>query len=325
MKQQHSELNRLFEAQGGLATLAQMMALGMSWPSVQNRRDRGHLVSMAPGVFRAAGAPTNWLTEVAAAALFLGHRAVASKATAARLHGLPSFENDVTVEFSCVRESRGIGGRITVHSARQLDDVDRTTCLLPEWGLTPVPPPLRHLGVLRLIPVTTPCRTIIDLAHRLPVPALSRLVDSSISLRKVTHDQLVERVEWLRDSGVRGVRRMDQVLIDAGVESWLERKFLELLRAAGLPRPRCQVVFKNGSRTMARVDFLFDDTNVVVEVSGRRGHVTDAERQRDARRRNDLQQAGMIVLEFTTSDVVRDPYYVVQTIREALASAHRNS
>ncbi len=118
-----------------------------------------------------------------------------------------------------------------------------------------------------------------------------------------------------------GVRRMDQVLIDAGVESWLERKFLELIREAGLPRPRCQVVFREATRVVARVDFQFEGTRVVVEVSGRRGHVTDAERRKDARRRNDLQRASMTVIEFVTSDIVDEPQYVVRTLRHALRLA----
>ena len=50
---------------------------------------------------------------------------------------------------------------------------------------------------------------------------------------------------------------VQHALIDAGVESWLERRFLELIREAGLPRPECQVIFRDGSRTVARVDFLF--------------------------------------------------------------------
>lgn len=318
MKQLRSDLLAVMEAQGGLATAAQMFALGFSKNSIANLRNEGYLVSAAPCVYRAAGTPSSWLTELAAAALFLNGRAVVSKATAARLLGLPGFENDPTIEFSCVPESRGIGGRVTVHSARQLDPVDQGACRLPEWGSAPVPPRFQHLGLLRSVAVTTPCRTVIDLAERLSVPALARLVDSTISLRVTTQEQLLEGVERLRDSGVRGVRRMDQVLIDAGVESWLERKFLELLRESGLPRPVCQVVFQRNGRTLARVDFFFEEAKLVVEVSGRRGHVTDAERQKDARRRNELQEAGMVVLEFTTADVVRDPDYVVRTIRTAL-------
>lgn len=318
MKELRSDLLALMELQGGLATSAQMLTLGLTRNSIAHLRNEGVLVSAAPCVYRLAGAPASWLTELAAAALFLDGRAVVSKATAARILGMPGFEHNRTIEFSCIPESRGIGGRFTVHSARQLDDVDRTRCPLPDWGSAPIPPKFRQLGLLRSVAVTTPSRTIIDLAARLSVPSLSRLVDSSISLRLTTQEQLLEGVERLRDSGVRGIRRMDQVLIDAGVESWLERKFLELLRESGLPRPVCQVTFRRDGRTFARVDFLFDGAKVVVEVSGRRGHVTDAERQKDARRRNELQEAGMVVLEFTTADVVRDPGYVVRTIRAAL-------
>jgi len=318
MKQTHLNLLALCEAQGGVATAAQLRALGLTKNSVAHLRNKGLLVSAAPGVYRAAGTPSSWLTEVVAAALFLDGRAIASKATAARILGLPGFETDPTIEFSCVPESRGIGGRITVHSSRQLDTVDHMVHPLPDLGWSPVPPRLRHLGVIRSIRLTTPARTIIDLAARLSIPALSRLVDSAVSLRLTNQEQLIEGVERLRDSGVRGVRRMDQVLTDAGVESWLERKFLELLRESGLPRPLCQVIFRSDGKTLARVDFLFEGANLVVEVSGRRGHVTDAERQKDARRRNELQQAGMVVLEFTTADVVRDPAYVIRTVRASL-------
>lgn len=321
MRAERLLLHRLLEAQIGLATRSQLHLLGMTDAQIRHFRNSGVLISMGPGVFRGAGVPSSWLLRLAASALFLDGRAIVCQASAARLHELPGFERDDTVEFARVIDSRGIGGRVTVHSARRLDDVDRCTVPLPDWGTQPVPREFRRAGVLRSVPATTPTRTIIDLAHRLPVPRLARLVDSAVSLRKATPHLLAERLDDIRDSGVSGVRRMDQVLIDAGVESWLERKFLELIREGGLPRPRCQVVFREGTRTVARVDFYFEGTRIVVEVSGRRGHVTDAERRKDARRRNDLQRAGMTVIEFVTSDIVDEPQYVVRTLRHALRLA----
>ena len=104
----------------------------------------------------------------------------------------------------------------------------------------------------------------------------------------------------------------------------LERRFLRLIREAGLPRPRCQVVFRDGTRTVARVDFLFAETRVVVEVSGRVGHASDADRRDDARRRNELTlRHGCPVVEFTTADVIEDPGYVIATVRQALAASVR--
>ncbi len=109
------------------------------------------------------------------------------------------------------------------------------------------------------------------------------------------------------------------MLLDSGGHTILERRFLTLMRTAGLPVPTPQVVHRRDGRTFARVDFLFADHGVVVEVSGRKGHASDAERARDAQRRNELQDIGRKVYEYTYQQVTRDPTYVVRTMRSRLA------
>ena len=113
-------------------------------------------------------------------------------------------------------------------------------------------------------------------------------------------------------------------LLDSGGESYLERRFLRLLRVNGLPRPECQVVFRRGGTTAARVDFRFPGRSVVVEVSGRLGHTSDRDLQRHARRRNALVHAGWQVLEFTTADVIDTPDYVLATLTSALLVTRRS-
>jgi very-short-patch-repair endonuclease len=103
----------------------------------------------------------------------------------------------------------------------------------------------------------------------------------------------------------------------------LERRFLELMREAGLPRPSTQVVFRSGQRTVARVDFLYRDLAIVVEVTGRRGHSSPTERARDAQRRNELQDMGVRVFEYTWEDVTRRAPYVTESMRDRLALADR--
>jgi very-short-patch-repair endonuclease len=95
----------------------------------------------------------------------------------------------------------------------------------------------------------------------------------------------------------------------------LERRFLELVREAGLARPRTQVVFRAGGRHVARVDFLFDASDVVVEVSGQKGHASPSDRLRDAQRRNELQDLGLRVYEYTYDEVVNQPAFVRNTLR----------
>jgi len=98
----------------------------------------------------------------------------------------------------------------------------------------------------------------------------------------------------------------------------LERRFLEIVREANLPRPKTQVIHRKGGRHIARVDFLFEEFGVVVEVSGKLGHSTPSERSRDAQRRNELQDIGRRVFEYTWEDVTRHPAMVRRTLRVRL-------
>jgi hypothetical protein len=132
---------------------------------------------------------------------------------------------------------------------------------------------------------------------------------------------LARRLEKLRGPGRWGARRLDRLLIDSGGHSPLERRFLSLMRRAGMPRPTTQVVHRRGERTFARVDFCFDELNVVVEVSGQKGHASPSERARDAQRRNEPQDAGRRLFEYTWRDVTERPAYVTRTMRERLRDA----
>ncbi len=69
---------------------------------------------------------------------------------------------------------------------------------------------------------------------------------------------------------------------------------------------------------MARVDFLYPEHTLVIEVSGHLTHSTKEERQADLHRDNELELAGYRKLEFTYDDVVRRPEYVVAVVAGAL-------
>jgi very-short-patch-repair endonuclease len=101
----------------------------------------------------------------------------------------------------------------------------------------------------------------------------------------------------------------------------LERDFLRLMRLGGLPPPRTQVIHQRSGSTYARVDFLFEPYGVVVEVSGRKGHSSPTERQVDAQRRNELQDAGRKVFEYTYEDVSRRADHVITTMTQRLHAA----
>ena len=155
----------------------------------------------------------------------------------------------------------------------------------------------------------------------MPATRLEAAIDSAVRLGLSAPLVLHERLAALRGPGRWGARALDELLADTGGHSMLERRFLELVRRAGLPRPSTQVVHRRGAATFARVDFLFEPFGVVVEVSGRLGHSSPAERARDAQRRNELQDVGRQVFEYTWEDVTRRPGHVERTMTARLHAA----
>lgn len=268
--------------------------------------ERGILERIALGTYRATAAPVTWEQGLLAGVWALGPNAVVSHRAAARLHGLERFDAD-DLEFTVARAQRGrtLAGRLkaTVHTGT-LPASDRRT--------------------VSGLPVTSPDRTICDLARvGTSMSLLESAVDSALRLRLTTIDNLIKRVNSIEGTGRWGIARLDDVLFTAGGHSYLERRFLRLVHRARLPKPQTQVVHRADGRHIARVDFLFPKHDLVVEVSGGRGHSSAADRASDAARRNGLQQLGRMVLEFTYEMVMNDEARVIVTLRLALESRKR--
>ena len=105
-----------------------------------------------------------------------------------------------------------------------------------------------------------------------------------------------------------------------GGESRLERWFLRLVREAGIRRPILQKTYRDGTRTVARVDAYFPG-GLVVEVSGHGTHASRRQRQIDAQRHTELTLRGLRVLTFTYEDIRDRPAWVMARLRQALAMA----
>ena len=286
----------LAATQDGLVSLAQLADLEIGRRRLRTAVEHGWLAREGAGVYGICGTPPSFRRQLWLGVLVLGHRAVVSHEAAGWLHGFDRRRDD-RAEFTVPRARRGSRPGLVVHSTRRLAAVDRM-----------------HVDGL---PCTTPTRTIIDLAATaIPRRRLEAAIDSAVRSGATSPIVLARRVEEHASAGAGVLRRL---LPDSGGHSPLERRFLALMREAGLPRPAPQVVHGRDGRTYARVDFLFEP-DVVVEVSGRHGHASDAERANDARRRNELQDAGRRVFEFTTADVFERPQYVVASMRARLRS-----
>ena len=168
-------------------------------------------------------------------------------------------------------------------------------------------------------------RTLFSLAGMVPALPLDRVrgaVDDAVRLGLATDPWLWSRLEALRCRGRTGVTAFEQILsarAASSTESWLEREYLRVTIDGGLPLPICQARIEAKGAFAARVDFLYPDLRIVIEVSGAVAHASAAQRAADAARRNRLLLEGYLVLEFTYEQVVGEPEAVVAAVREARA------
>jgi very-short-patch-repair endonuclease/predicted transcriptional regulator of viral defense system len=283
----------------GNVTREQLRAAGLSDDAIDNRLRAGRLHRLFRGVYLVGHdvAPTGALEL--ASVLACGDDAYVSHASAARLHGLPSQPHEannveVTVIGRKPRPRRGI--RVHYLSAIQPDEI----------------------GTLDGIPITSPGRTILDLASRLSLEDLERLIAEAHAQRVVAESQL--RTLLSRHHGARGSRNLRHLLErdrpPARIRSRAERRLLALLRDVNLPAPEVNV--RLGKYVP---DFLWRDQRVIVEFDGFRFHSGRTRFDSDRRRDQDLAVAGYIVLRVTWRQLTEDTDGVAKRLAAVLQRA----
>ena len=293
-----ASLTDLAADQEGLLTSDQLRQHGVSSWTRRRWIAEGWIFRLAPRVYALRGSPDTHRRRLRCGLLCLGERSWVSFEAAAALHGLDRSRPHA-VEFTIERPRRPAVLPFAVHTTKRLDPIDHV--------------------IVDGFRVTSATRTVFDLALARAHPQrIEAAIDSAVRLQLSSPEVLARRLEGLRGSGRWGCRLVEEMIVDSGGHTHLERRFLELVREAGLPTPRKQVVFRAGGRHVARVDFFFDAFDVVVEVSGQKGHASPTERARDAQRRNELQDLGVRVFEYTFDDVTKRSDMVRRTLRVRL-------
>ena len=277
-----------------LITTDDATAAGLSSRQWQRRVHSGLWVAMAPQVWRHTATPETFDLRVRARARSLGRESALAGAAAAAWWGLDGFSRDHETALFIVPRARRWLRSDTVRTTRDWRSAD----LIWRDGVR----------------VTNVTRLVLDLAEfGESGRRIESAIDSGIRFRFTSVPTLQRRIAMAGVQGRRGVPLLRELMLDSGGESALERRFLHLMREAGLPRPRTQMIYVRESGRAMRVDFEFPN-GLIAEVSGRLGHTSDRDRQKDSRRRNAMK--GRSFCEFTTADVLEDPWYVVSTVRD---------
>jgi very-short-patch-repair endonuclease len=281
--------------QYGVVSRAQLLAAGIGPGAIATRLKRHQLLPLHRGVYAVGHTALVPLAREMAAVLACGPGAVLSHWAAAWVWRLLELEYDL-IEVTVPRTNRRRPG-LRIHRSRSLGAED--VCM--------------HRG----IPVTTPARTLLDLADVAPARDLERAFDEAMTQRLTSHAALVAVVE--RSHGHRGTGKLRDLLTrseePALTRSEAEERFLALLREAGLPAPEV-----NASVGAYLADFAWRERRLVVEVDGYRFHSSRAAFERDRRRDAELNAAGFRVVRITWRQLVEEPVAVIARLARALAN-----
>ncbi|HEX7117454.1 MAG TPA: DUF559 domain-containing protein [Longimicrobiales bacterium] len=290
-------LGELAERQHGVVTRAQLLRAGVAARVVDHRVATGRLRPIHRGVYRAGPLVAPRALEMAAV-LACGDGAVVSHRSASRLWELLPATGvrepvDVTVRY---RERRRPG--IRVHRVRALPPDEVT----------------RFEGV----PITTPARTLLDLAGVAGVRELERA--AARAERRGLVDRAQARALLARYPRRQGTGAL-AALLDGGTplaltRSEAEERFLGLVRKGQLRLPEANVVVDG-----YEVDFLWRTERLIVEVDGFAYHASPQAFERDRRRDAVLGARGFHVLRVTWKQMDREPEAVLVRLAQMLARA----
>lgn len=263
---------------------AQLLDLGLSRNAITHRLNTGRLHAVATGVY-AVGRPEmtqhgRWM----AAVLCCGPGALLSHGSAAALWGIGREHRGIEVTARCASPRRRPG--IRVHRRPTLAEHNATS--------------------QRDIPVTGIVQTLVDFAAVHKQPAVERAVNEADRLELIDPPALRSALEVHRcEPGVRPLRTILDRRTFRLTRSELERLFLPMAKAVGLPLPLTKQ-WVNGFE----VDFYWPELGFVIETDGLQYHRTPAEQARDRLRDQAHTAAGMRNLRFTHEQVRYEPEHV---------------
>lgn len=169
------------------------------------------------------------------------------------------------------------------------------------------------------IPVTSPFRTILDLAGVLTPRQLERAWNE-LQVRRLT-DVVPMAVLLSRHPGKPGLANLRTVMDSkepGGItRNDFEEAFVALVDAHALPRPRMNASLHVRGRFF-EADALWEDQRLLVELDSRGVHGTDRAFQSDRQRDRTLLAEGYRTLRVTWHQLRDEPLEVVADLRRAL-------
>jgi very-short-patch-repair endonuclease len=282
----------------GLVSVKLMAARGIDGRALAHRvRASRSMRRLHPGVYLAGLGEPTLRQRMLAAVLFVGEQALLSHRSAAVLWGLlPADRYRGPIEVT-VRDAR----------ARSREDivVHRSRTLLP-----------RDCRVREGIPVTSPTRTVFDLAAR-EERQLVEAAFTEMMVHRLSSGREIRRVAASAPAA-RGTATVLSLLAteeESGyTRSEAERRLRALLMSSGLAMPRFNVLTEG-----YLVDCRWEQERLILFVDGFETHGARPAFEADRHCDQALVAAGWRVIRVTWRQLTREPVAVLARIAQALA------
>jgi len=288
------DLAELAREQHGVVSIDQLRGpLGYSHAAVERAAAAGRLHRLHRGVYAVGHTRLSPYGECLAGVLACGPGALLSHYSAAWLWGIARWPHAPVSVTGPVR--RGPRPPVRLHHSTILTDDDRDST--------------EGIGV------TAVARTALDLAATLRSQQLTRLLQRAderdlFDLRRF--EDLLRRAGGHR--GVRRLRRAIAIYRPAPFSrSGLERRFLELLAEAGMPRPATGFV-----EAGYELDVYWPAARFGVELDVYETHGTRQSFEDDHLRDETLKLAGVETLRITGHRLDREPQQVIERVSRLL-------
>jgi hypothetical protein len=153
-----------------------------------------------------------------------------------------------------------------------------------------------------------------------------RALDNCLARAIVTLPEVQQVFDDLAKRGRTGTALMRELLLARGPgyvapASGLEGRFLRLLHDAGMPLPERELDVGDASTWVGRVEFVYRQARVLVEIDSHRHHSSLLDLEADKARDNRLMAAGWRVLRVSDLMLRERPEGVVSLVGTALAAA----
>jgi Transcriptional regulator, AbiEi antitoxin len=280
-------LARLASAAYGVVTRAELLAAGVSDDEIRHRLAIGALIRVYPGVYRVGHWAPSFEATYMAAVKACGEGAVVSGRAAAYLLGLlKGRPPPPEVTAPRLRQVRGV----KVRRSKRIEAMK-----------------------FRRVPVTTPARTLVDIAADLPEYELAKACHEA-GVRFETTPRQIKRA-LARRPNVPGAGKLRRIMSgDTPVLlSRLEKGFRKLLLGDGLGLPEFNRRIRAGY-----VDCRWPERRLTVELNSYRFHNSRHSFEQDHRRERAARARGDDFRRYCWGDVFETPGQTLAELRKAL-------